>query len=390
LKTRGFAALFAGSFFDQTAHGVIVLFTPLYLGTLGAGPALTGVVIGLPAFAYPLIILVGSAVTEHVAPRRLIIATRGVVAVGLLGAAVARSWWQLAPALTLVAVGALGYPAVSRVIADTARPDDRARALALVYGVGGNLSMIVAPTLGGTVAGLLSLRWVYLAALVIELLSLASFAGLSSSGIVRPRGEAVTYRAVLACRPVLALSVFLLLANLIWMIGFALLPTFLHEIHHLGVGTIGRLGSVTACGGMLLVLLGTRSRRHSQPLDAIIMALVCTPLALGLLAGGEGVWLLAVASFLSGGLWILWPLVDGALGSLAPAHLRQRSFAFSEVFGGAGAALGPIAAGLLYDVGPRLPLQVALAGTLLVLLPAAVAMRVLLLSGHREALHDGV
>jgi hypothetical protein len=38
-------------------------------------------------------------------------------------------------------------------------------------------------------------------------------------------------------------------------------------------------------------------------------------------------------------------------------------------------ALGPICAGVLYDQDPRLPLVVALLGTLLILLPVMLAVR---------------
>jgi hypothetical protein len=55
--------------------------------------------------------------------------------------------------------------------------------------------------------------------------------------------------------------------------------------------------------------------------------------------------------------------------------VRGRSFAFSEVFGGSGVAFGPILAGVLYDRSPQLPLVLGLIGTLLVLLPAILALR---------------
>jgi predicted MFS family arabinose efflux permease len=234
-------------------------------------------------------------------------------------AVAAQDWWHLAPALGLVAIGALGYPTVSRAIAETARPEQRARALALVYGVGGNLAMILAPALGGSVAGRLGLRWVFVAALVIELASLACYAGLRLPAARRGTGAEVSYRAVLACRPILALSVFLLLANLVWMTGFALLPNYLQDERGLSVGAIGWLASVTACGGMLLLVASTRSRRRTQPLDAILIALVGAPPALALLAGAEQVWVLAVASFMGGGCGFSGRWSMARLGALRPS-----------------------------------------------------------------------
>jgi MFS family permease len=99
---RGFQVLFAGACLDMIAHSTSFIFTPLYLGELGAGTAVVGLVIGLSAFAFPVFILCAGSLLERVAPRRLIVATRGLVVVGLLVAIVASEWWQLAPGLVLI------------------------------------------------------------------------------------------------------------------------------------------------------------------------------------------------------------------------------------------------------------------------------------------------
>src|SRR6476619_4839475 len=99
LRQRTFLALFSGAVFDQISHSIGAIFTPLYLGTLGAGPALVGLVIGVTTFANPLIILSAGSLIERMPPRRLIVGTRIMAAGALLLAVVAQTWWQLAPAL---------------------------------------------------------------------------------------------------------------------------------------------------------------------------------------------------------------------------------------------------------------------------------------------------
>jgi MFS family permease len=84
---------------------------------------------------------------------------------------------------------------------------------------------------------------------------------------------------------------------------------------------------------------------------------------------------------------MIWPLADGVVGNIAPERLRALSFGFTEVLGGAGVALGPMLAGLLYDSAPRLPLLIALAGTLL-LLPCALALRGFLDAAQAAVEHD--
>ena len=107
----------------------------------------------------------------------------------------------------------------------------------------------------------------------------------------------------------------------------------------------------------------------------MIVALAIVPIAFLLLALGTSLWVIALGSLISGAYLMVWPLVDAAVGNLAPEPIRGRSFAFSEVFGGSGVALGPMLAGVLYNGGPQLPLFVALGGTVLVLLPITLMLR---------------
>lgn len=375
LRQRGFQALFAGAVFDMVGHSIAGLFTPLYLGELGARPATVGLVIGLSAFAFPLVILAAGSLLERVPPRRLILGTRALVALGMLLASVAQEWWHMAPALVLVAGGSLGYPAVSRVVADLAAPEERAGAFALIYGVGSNVSMIVAPAIGGIVAGALGLRWVYALAFLLELLSVASFTAMSNPPAASAAHTRQTYRAVIAYRPVFVMTIFLFLAMVILSTGYTLLPTFLYEFRSLSVGAIGWLGSLTGVGGMLLALGFTRSRRRTRVASPILITLAIVPFSLLLLLASGSLWAIALASLLAGSWGLVWALADAAVGNIAPERLRALSFGFSEVLGGAGVAVGPMLAGLLYDIGPRVPLLVALGGTLLVLLPGALYLR---------------
>ncbi|HUG13498.1 MAG TPA: MFS transporter [Thermomicrobiales bacterium] len=375
LRQRTPRALFTGAVFDQISHSVGLIFTPLYLGALGAGPALVGLVIGVTTFANPLIILSAGSLIERVSPRRLIVMTRVMVAAALLLAVVAQTWWQLAPALALISAGSLAYPAVSRAIAETTSPAGRARAFFLVYGVGSNLALILAPAMGGFVAEGFGLRWVYLVALLLELAAIACFLGIESSVGRHAQTVRQTYRDVVRCRPVLAISLFLFAAMLILTAGLALLPTFLYDYRGLSVGTIGRLGSLSGVGGLALALGLARIRRRVSVVSPLIVTLALIPGAFALLAFSPHLAIIAIACFISGAYLMVWPLVDAAVGNLAPERLRGRSFALSEVFGGSGIALGPMLAGVLYAQGPQLPLLFALAGTLLALLPVTLVLR---------------
>jgi MFS family permease len=275
----------------------------------------------------------------------------------------------------VIAAGSLAYPAVSRAIADTTAPEDRARAFSLVYGVGSNLALILAPALGGVVAEATGLRWIYLVALVLELIALACFLGIEPTADRQLHHRRLTYRDVLACRPVVAISLFLFVALMILTAGLALLPTYLYDERELSLSTIGRLGSLSGIGGMLLALGLARSRRRVSVATPLIMCLALVPFAFVLLAQSARLWVIAVACLISGAYLMVWPLVDATVGAIAPERVRGRAFAFSEVFGGSGMAFGPILAGVLYDRDPRLPLVMALAGTVLILLPAMLVMR---------------
>jgi MFS family permease len=374
LENRNIAALFGGLLSNQVSWGMNALFTPLFLDELGAGPTLIGITMGVPLFAQPLLILIAGSVAERVPPRRLMLATRVVVMLALVGALFSQTWWQLALSLFFFVSGALMNPAVSRSIADSTTERERAQAFTIVYAVGSSTALLLAPAAGGLVASGFGLRWIYLAGLLFQIISFLAFTRLRLPKTHHTMEAPATYRDALAYRPLVLVSLFLFGTMLVGFIGFALLPKFLHDVHDLSVGSIGQLGIIAAVSSTLVGLAGTRSRAARRPMDGVVVVMTLVVLSFVLFLLGASTWVFALAYLAGGCYWVSWAFVDGVVALSTPVRLRTRAFAFSEIFGSAGLALGTVLAGMTYDLAPRLPLLVGLLGTL-VLLPAGYLIR---------------
>lgn len=81
--TRGLTGIVLATFFSDVGHEMATAVLPLYLATLGFGPAALGVIEGVADFAFSLSKLAGGAVGHHIARKRPLAALGyGVTALG--------------------------------------------------------------------------------------------------------------------------------------------------------------------------------------------------------------------------------------------------------------------------------------------------------------------
>jgi predicted MFS family arabinose efflux permease len=252
-----------------------------------------------------------------------------------------------------------------------------------VYTVGPSIALIISPAIGGFMADWISLRSVFLAAAVCQIVAVFFFAR------IRPREEAprherpapASYRQALGYRPIAVLCLLQFTILLTLTIGFALSPNYLEDVKGLSVGTIGRFGSLIAVCSVLIGILVAKVRYFANPLNALLLAISLCPLSYVLLLGGSMTWHFALAYFLRGGYMVGWGLFYPALGEVTPERLRTRAFALTELLGGFGFAIAPFIAGALFTVDPALPIVVSLVASFPLLLMIWIVRRYI--AGHR-------
>ena len=366
--------LFWGMFFNEASWGFIQTLTPIYIESLGASPGVVGLVIGIQGIMRLIFLGPSGMLADRIPIRRLIVIGRSCTTLGILLFALAPSWIWLIPASFVMAGGNIAFPAISKVIADGTDDRTRTRTFTLIYTVGPSTALLLSPSMGGLLADFVNLRSIFIAGAIAQAIAVLFFSRLRPVESTGAQIASVGYRDVLAYRPVLVVCGMFLGILLVLTMGFTLVPNYLEDVHGIGIGTIGRFGSISAAGSVLLGILIARVRFFSRPLNALLLTVLLCPVAFVLLIGGSDTAVFALVYFCRGGYFVSWGLVFAILGEVTPERLRSRSFALAEVLGGIGFAIAPFAAGALYEVGPRVPLVAALIGILPLML-AILAVR---------------
>jgi MFS family permease len=357
--------IFWAMFFNEVSFGFYQTLAPLYIGSLGASPRVIGLVIGVQGLVRLLFLAPAGMAADRIPLRRLIVVARSTTVAGLVFYGLAQEWWQLFPAMLLLAAGNIAFPAISKVIADSTDNAGRTRAFTLIYTVGPSTALLLSPSLGGVLADQVSLRSIFFAAAVAQGIAVLFFSRLDLRGISGGETESGGgYRRVLRYRPIVVICGLFLVMLLILGTGFTLVPNYLQDVHGIRIQTIGQMGSVFALGSVLLGLLISKVKVFSPPMTALVLTTALCPVAFALLIWGDTTWVFALSYACRGGFLVSWGLIYAALGEVTPEHLRSRSFALAELLGGAGFGVAPFAAGALYEVDPALPLLVALVATL--------------------------
>jgi MFS family permease len=366
--------LFWAMFFNEASIGFYQTLLPIYIASLGASPGVVGLVIGIQGLARLLFLAPAGWVADRVPLRRLIVTGRSLTVLGLLLFGLAQEWWQLLPVILVMSAGNIVFPAISKVIADSTDDRTRTRAFTLIYTVAPSTALLLSPILGGLLADTVSLRSIFFAAALAQGIAVLFFTRLRPVETHGDGQASVGYRAVLAFRPVIVVCGLFFALLLVLTTGFTLIPNYLEEEHGVGIGTIGRFGSLFALGSVLLGIIIARVKRLSPPLNALLLTTALCPVAFLLFLGGQSTWIFALGFICRGGYLVSWGVIYAILGEVTPQRLRSRTFALSEVLGGAGFAIAPFIAGALYEVDPALPIWAALAGAAPLLL-AILAVR---------------
>jgi MFS family permease len=365
--SRDAALMLWAMFFTMAAWGFSDTLRPIYVESLGASPALVGVVLGFGQGLRIIFLFVGGMPTDRVSTRLLIAGSRSLVVVYPIIFVLATDWWHLLPAFFFGAASNMAWPAVSKVIADSSDDASRTRAFLLIYSIAPSVALLLTPAAGGWLAEEFGLRTIFIATAIGLAIAVLFFGLARPVTAPKPADGSGGYRDVLKERPVVLLCVVKFLLVFVLMLGTTLVPNYLEDIHAVPIGTIGQFGSLFAVGAVGIGLLATRLRWFRRPTVGMLAAAGFGPLMFGLLIGGDTAWLFGLAYVIFGGYYIASDLVNPAVGEVAPEHLRTSSFGLLEVFAALGMTAAPFAAGFLYGVDPRLPLWVSLGGSLIML-----------------------
>jgi hypothetical protein len=172
--------------------------------------------------------------------------------------------------------------------------------------------------------------------------------------------DPASYRAALGEPGVRLVGSLLFVTLLSLSLGVAFIPTFLEDVRGFEPSEIAALGALPAIGSAIYGLSVARiALLQRMPFIAAAISTGLMTVAFIILHETAVLPLLAIAFLVRGGLFSTWATLISALGELAPARLRSRSFALLEMIGGLAFSMGPMVAGLLYARNETLPFEVA-------------------------------
>ena len=358
---REVGTVFWAMFFLEGAFGAYMGVWPLWIERLGAPVTVVGLVLGSSGLLRLVALGPSAALAERLGARRLILAARVSAGVGLLSAALASHWSHLLIMVALSAFGELAFPLVQSHVAARAHGSP-VRSFSLVFTVGPSVALGISPLVAGGLIAAWGLRAAFVFAAVLTALSVACFARLRE---VAPRGTAATdggasYRTAVANGVVRRLLILQAVAIFSLALGTSLAPNFLAEVRGFSPAAIAQMGAGAAVGSAAFGLIISRvGRLQRAPFISAALAVAAVGVAFLIFLTTAAPVLLAVAWVGRGGLFATWALFSAALGAAAPARIRSRAFALSEMGAGTAFSLAPIVAGPLYAIRPAAPMAVA-------------------------------
>lgn len=359
LRRSGLGVLFGTVMVDMMGFGIVLPLLPFYAQDLGATPVLVTVIIAAFSVTQLLAAPIWGRFSDRVGRRRLLLIGLFASALSYLLFALADNLWLLL--LSRATAGAAGGTVgiAQAYVADSTEGEERARGLGLI-GAASGLGIMLGPAIGGAfsrfglgvpgyvAAGLCLLNLMAAMALLPESRHFRSGRADASKGEAATLGQWLRSLVRFPLR-VLLLVYFLTLACFTSMTS--VLALYTERVFAMTAADMGLV--FTLAGGCTVVvrggLVGRIVERFGEPNT---MRAGCLLLALGV----------GAIPFLSDRwqLWFLVPTWASATGLIFPAlhalisratdeHSQGSVFGGSQVAGGLGRVLAPLAAGWLFQ-----------------------------------------
>ncbi|MGA2110624.1 MAG: MFS transporter [Anaerolineales bacterium] len=360
LRLVAFSMLLWGS-----GEGLFLYFQPVYLQQLGATPLQIGVILGVSAIVLMGVHIPAGMLADRIGRKETILMSSIIGILAAWGMFAARSVLPYACAMAVYSATALILAPLSSY-ASAARGDwTISRALTSIWAAY-TAGAVAGPVVGGLLAQSLGLRVLYGIGGSIFVFSTV-LVGLVKRQPVEPTRSGDSSFALLRDRSIWRYLVLFFFAMLAMYLGVPLTPIYLHAVRSIRISLLGVFGSLSYLGTVATSLvLGRLSPRRS-----FVIAEGMVAASAFLLWQGRAVPLLGTGSLLVGAVRTAHFLVAPQIDEIVPRGQMGLAFGAAETAVYAGVAVASPVAGLLYGVGPGLPLL--LSGCLTVVVLAATA-----------------
>ena len=344
--TRDLKIISASMLFWGIGEGMFFIFQPLYIQQLGADPILIGVILGFNG----LVMSISQIPAGYLADR---IGRRPLMWFSWLSGLLAAWIMALAPSLGGFVAGLMLYGVTSSVMAPLNTYVQGARGkwtvgravsfISATYNIGG----IMGPILGGMIAESVNLRSVYFAAGIL-------FA-VSTLIILFIRKQPVEDLTIIeGDTHLLRNKQFLSMLAVISLVMFAvtlpqpLTANFLQNQRELPLGQIGQLGSISALGSVLLMLVFGSFKTGT----AMLLGQAGLMLFVVFIWGGNGFLWYGLGYLFLGGYRLCRAMSVALVQPVVRECEVGLAFGMVETLNAMAFMIAPILAGFLYDWRP--------------------------------------
>lgn len=353
----------------------------LFIADLGATPTQIGIVLGGGAVVRTVLAIPAGSLADRFPLKPVIIAMMAVPILGALSLALATEWWHALAGAVLMDMSGVAIPAVSAYVAAASKPEDRTRTMTYIFSMSWLISMAVAPAIGGVLAATYGFRTVYVVGAVLFAVGIVFATRIENIRPTQDKGdtstelESIGYRDLLRSNGVRVILGFHLLVPMLVVIGFALLPNFMHDDRGVSLETIGLLASVGAVLAFGMSLLVSHWKPLTRPFMGMAFILTIAATSMALMLSFTALPIVAFAFMLRMCFSPIWSLMASAVAEVTPERVRGRAYGLCEFVVGIGDTAAPVTAGSLYTIDHRLPLGVGLITTAPLALASLLAHR---------------
>jgi len=368
---RDLRLLFACNLVGAFGDGLYSYLLPVYLSKrLGADSVQVGILYAITGLLAASSLLLAGMLADKYDRKKIMIAGWVAWIPAPLIFSLAGNWVQAIPGMILWGVW-LGGPTTTAYIVGTA---DKSR-MTLTFttiSAAWSLGYVFSPAIGGYLADLVGMRFVFFFAMVFYSLACLCLLFVRSQRVSRSvekeREDQPSFFGLLRQRKLLSLSVFFALIMFTVMMFRPFVPQFLANEGHYGDFEIGVLGSVcffaSAVWGILLGRIGDKWKK-SYALAATMM--LCS-LYLILFLSFRSFYALIFVSFLAGASYTIWSLMGAIIGPLAPERIRARWISIPQTVAMFTSIIAPYVGGVLFAASPSYPFYAAIVATLIIAL----------------------
>ncbi len=329
----------------------------IYMKSQGLSASGTGAILTIAGLFRIVLMLPAGSIMDHVGRKPVVLFAAAISIPGALAYAFADGWVLLLIASICMAINALGFPAMSAIIADSNAPDPL-DAFRKLYTVGPAIAFIIGPLVGGQLAGLVSQRSVFFACALVFTGALVLASRLTEPPMQNHGNRRGGYIDIVRHRPMRFVVIYAFAMVTVLGFGTTFLPNLMQEKHNFTDQQLGVAFSFGALGTLILSIIMSRSKRITHLRGAAMGVFSVAGICVAALVIGNP-YVLVPAFVLRGGYMLSWSLMTPLASDITPKHLQERAFAGIEFTTGIGNTIAPILAGVAYEINKNSPLVIS-------------------------------